>query len=1177
MVEEEIEIDPKLTNRAFQKGLKAGKLVYIDELLKRCLVDYDLEGYEDELNQAFHALKRNLINANSGIASSNFTLKDWDQFNLNKRVINRIGYVAFQMETSSPVGERRRSSKGFGRVSSTSTNVTHNHEEVYDDDFESVDDDSSINSISKLRQDHIRSDSMDISDTWVMKASNSLSTAGGQGAAIEDLGEVEDETYSDKDYDSGSNSRNNSARASKSFIRRRSLTDISGGREEKKSASPNKASIIKMRPKTSSADNPQQILKEREDEEKEKERRAVTAGNVNVSAVGIRVRTAVKTANWIKHNDWRLGEKIGSGSFGDVYQGMNDKGKLFAVKRLNVKEKSSEVDNLLQEIQLMRNLSHPHIVQYLGASVDPKEPIMNIFQEWVPGGSVAHLLKKFGPFSIGVVRSYTKQILEGLTYLHSNGIIHRDIKGGNILVDDSGKVKLADFGASTTVSFDKTQETTTIKGTPYFMAPEVLSHSRYGRKGDIWAVGCTMIQMLTGEPPWKDMNPKGLVQLHMILDKWDKGPPPYNCEITSDARLFLELCFQKDENKRPSAQDLQACKFVYDEDLEESNTSNNFDNTHDSLEDSGVINGLRRDMDRAVRRSIHNEMDPNDTVAQIDRALARKSQQYGGQFQPSIGIASQAQQNNIPLGKYKNNHNASSNSKWFEDNNNNQDLPGKVIAPISSTPTPPRAQRKPTNDINNTPSSQPLPIVGNHRSSANNPFAKGAISLKNNPVVNQMHPIDQIHSNVVNSKQLEDTPSKLRMNQPSPAHLGESIASEEYGDHTVMLSPKYLASPGSILKDRKLYPFLNSEFNQDDIDTAYNNLKIDNTNNNNNYNNNNDPKGHLTILKRKTQNAGRNIVGSSSTSRLHNRSNQSTNRDSEDNTPLSHDGTDTEDELTVRGSGSNRTSHHVARVRDAIMEAPNVNRTNSTSSKKNITDENQFINVGRNDSSELITMSPSRYEQHIQNDNGLKGIVSRGLIGAVNIIKKSSSTGESPKNDTHISGGRISASVVNNRLRDREVSSLRVANNSEAMRRERERENERRSARVTSTNIGNVGNTTTTTTTTNNNNKQRHTLSKNHLLEKIQSGSLDDEDNHIVNMNNLSNASMLSGEDESDGEVDLWVCKKCKSENSRSEHCIYCATVRGADGRRGVNSIPVYRADIIGNAGSDKNYHGHRP
>ena len=103
--------------------------------------------------------------------------------------------------------------------------------------------------------------------------------------------------------------------------------------------------------------------------------------------------------------------------------------------------------------------------------MDLENDLVYIFQEWVSGGSVHSMLVHFGPFQIDVVRTYTTQILQGLEYLHENGIVHRDIKGGNILVENSGSVKLADFGASTIISMGETQETAIIKGTPYFMAP----------------------------------------------------------------------------------------------------------------------------------------------------------------------------------------------------------------------------------------------------------------------------------------------------------------------------------------------------------------------------------------------------------------------------------------------------------------------------------------------------------------------------------------------------------------------------------------------------------------------------------------------------------------------------------------------------------------------------------
>lgn len=100
--------------------------------------------------------------------------------------------------------------------------------------------------------------------------------------------------------------------------------------------------------------------------------------------------------------------------------------------------------------------------------------------------------------------------------------------------------------------------------TPYFMAPEVLSENRYGRKGDIWALGCTMIQMLTGNPPWKEFNLSNLVQLHVLLSSWKNGPPPHktNTTLSNDCEDCLNLCFEKDDSLRPSAQDLINCTYI---------------------------------------------------------------------------------------------------------------------------------------------------------------------------------------------------------------------------------------------------------------------------------------------------------------------------------------------------------------------------------------------------------------------------------------------------------------------------------------------------------------------------------------------------------------------------------------------------------------------------------------
>ena len=103
-----------------------------------------------------------------------------------------------------------------------------------------------------------------------------------------------------------------------------------------------------------------------------------------------------------------------------------------AVKVLNIpsdsENKRAIIEDLQREIDVMKTLNHPNIVRYLGAEVDSSRNILNIFQEWIPGGSVSSLLKKFGPFSVDIVKTYIQQVLTGLDYLHSHGIIHRDIK-----------------------------------------------------------------------------------------------------------------------------------------------------------------------------------------------------------------------------------------------------------------------------------------------------------------------------------------------------------------------------------------------------------------------------------------------------------------------------------------------------------------------------------------------------------------------------------------------------------------------------------------------------------------------------------------------------------------------------------------------------------------------------
>ncbi|XP_050898386.1 mitogen-activated protein kinase kinase kinase NPK1 [Lathyrus oleraceus] len=161
----------------------------------------------------------------------------------------------------------------------------------------------------------------------------------------------------------------------------------------------------------------------------------------------------------------------------------------------------------------------------------------------------------------GVIRTYTKQLLEGLEYLHNNRIIHRDIKGANILVDNKGCIKLADFGASRkVVELATINGAKSIKGTPHWMSPEVILQTGYTTSADIWSVACTVIEMATGKPPWSQQYPQGVSTLFYIGTT--RSHPPIPEHLSAEAKDFLLKCFHKEPDLRPSASDLLLHPFI---------------------------------------------------------------------------------------------------------------------------------------------------------------------------------------------------------------------------------------------------------------------------------------------------------------------------------------------------------------------------------------------------------------------------------------------------------------------------------------------------------------------------------------------------------------------------------------------------------------------------------------
>uniref|UniRef100_M4F9U6 mitogen-activated protein kinase kinase kinase n=1 Tax=Brassica campestris TaxID=3711 RepID=M4F9U6_BRACM len=256
---------------------------------------------------------------------------------------------------------------------------------------------------------------------------------------------------------------------------------------------------------------------------------------------------------------WQKGGLLGRGSFGSVFEGISGDGDFFAVKEVSLLEQGSQAQECIQqlegEIALLSQLQHQNIVRYRGTAKDGSN--LYIFLELVTQGSLSKLYQRYQLMD-SVVSTYTRQILDGLKYLHDKGFIHRDIKCANILVDANGAVKLADFGLA---KVSKLNDIKSCKGTPFWMAPEVINPKRtdgYGSSADIWSLGCTVLEMLTGQIPYCDLeNP---VQ---ALYRIGRGVlPDIPDTLSLDGRDFITECLKVDPEERPTAAELLNHPFV---------------------------------------------------------------------------------------------------------------------------------------------------------------------------------------------------------------------------------------------------------------------------------------------------------------------------------------------------------------------------------------------------------------------------------------------------------------------------------------------------------------------------------------------------------------------------------------------------------------------------------------
>ena len=211
-------------------------------------------------------------------------------------------------------------------------------------------------------------------------------------------------------------------------------------------------------------------------------------------------------------------------------------------------------DIINQEIQVLKESQNPRITKFYESFMNNSQ--LYIVMEYVAGGSVKDIIKLRGPIPEIYIPILLREILLALHFLHTEKKIHRDVKAANILLSMDGQVKLADFGVAAKVT-ESVSKRNSFVGTPYWMAPEVISQSSYDAKADIWSLGITSIELATGNPPYYSIPP-----INALFKIQTDPPPTLDPTFSMAFRDFVSQCLQKDMNSRPSAETLLEHKLI---------------------------------------------------------------------------------------------------------------------------------------------------------------------------------------------------------------------------------------------------------------------------------------------------------------------------------------------------------------------------------------------------------------------------------------------------------------------------------------------------------------------------------------------------------------------------------------------------------------------------------------
>ncbi|XP_062180298.1 mitogen-activated protein kinase kinase kinase 18-like [Phragmites australis] len=249
---------------------------------------------------------------------------------------------------------------------------------------------------------------------------------------------------------------------------------------------------------------------------------------------------------------WRKLQTLGRGASGAVVSLVADGGSggLFAVKSAA----AADAALLRREHGILAGLCSPHVVRCIGCG-EGLDGSYHLFLEYAPGGSLAdEVARNGGHLEERAVWAYAADVLRGLAYLHGKSIVHGDVKARNVVIGADGRARLADFGCARTVGSARP-----IGGTPAFMAPEVARGEEQGPAADVWALGCTVIEMATGRAPWSDMDDV-LSAVHRI--GYTDAVPEVSFWLSAEAKDFLARCFVRNARDRSTAAQLLEHPFV---------------------------------------------------------------------------------------------------------------------------------------------------------------------------------------------------------------------------------------------------------------------------------------------------------------------------------------------------------------------------------------------------------------------------------------------------------------------------------------------------------------------------------------------------------------------------------------------------------------------------------------